>query len=172
MTLASPPPISAPHAQALPPLSFLGFRAGMPVSEAVSLIRAAKGALTCKATADSRMRDCTGRIATQETGTPLELLISSVHDSAAVIVFSLHGGTGPVTRWVSGLTTQFGRPNRLQRPGGRSSWQWIRAGTMLRVAQRGSGQQAEASITLTHGPLLDGLGPAQSKRPDGEVRPY
>jgi len=172
MIIASPPPISASHIQALPPLSFLGFRAGMPVTEAVSLIRKSKGALTCKATADSRMRDCTGRVSTPETGTPLELLISSVHDSAAVIVFSLHGGTGPVARWVAALTTQFGRPNRQQHPGGRSSWQWIRARTMLRVAQRGSGPQAEASITLTHGPLLDGLGPAQSKRPDAEVRPF
>ena len=172
MIIPCPPPISAPHAQALPPLSFLGFRAGMPVTEAVSLIRASRGTLTCKATADSRMRDCTGRVSTPETGTPLELLISSVRDSAAVIVFSLHGGTGPVAKWVSALTTQLGRPNRQQHPGGRSSWQWIRAGTMLRVAQRGSGPQAEASITLTHGPLLDRLGPVQSKRPDAEVRPF
>ncbi len=140
----------------------------MPVTEAVSLIRAGKGTLTCKATADSRMRDCTGRISVHEMDTPLELLIASVHDSAAVIVFSLHGGMAPVAKWVTGLAAQFGRPNRQQHPGGRSSWQWIRAGRMLRVAQRGSGQQAEASITLTHGPLLDGLGPSENKRPEAE----
>jgi len=135
------------------------------MTEAIKLIREAKGTLTCKATADWRMRDCTGRLSSPDSAA-LELLISSVQDSAAVLVFSLRGGTRPVAGWVSHLTAQFGRPNRQQRPGGRSSWQWIRTGTMLRVAQRNAGQHAEASVTLTHGPMLDRLGPVQSKRPD------
>ena len=170
MALVIPPPAIAPAPQALP-LSFLGFRAGMAIVDAVALIRDAKGALTCKATADWRMKDCTGRMLSPETASPLQILISSVHDSAAVIVLSLPSGTPPVARWVTSLSAQFGRPNRQQHPGGRSSWQWIRAGTMLRVAQRGAPPPAEASVTLTPGPLLDRRGPVQSKRPDGEVRP-
>ena len=151
-----PPAVVAPAPQALPPLSFLGFRAGMPVADAGALIRAARGMLVCKATSDSRMRDCTGQLPRSGATAPFEVLISSVKDSSAVMVFSVQGSAG-VPRWVAELTRQFGRPNH-RRQGGQSSWQWIRDRKMLRVVERKSGASREASITLTHGPLLDGLG--------------
>ncbi|HEV8598354.1 MAG TPA: hypothetical protein VGQ69_03255 [Gemmatimonadales bacterium] len=157
--IITPPPVVAPAAQALPPLSFLRFRAGMPVSEAGSLIRASRGILVCKATSDSRMRECTGRLPRPGLSTVFEVLISSVHDSSAVIVFSLRGGAG-VSRWVTDLTRQFGRPNHRQQ-GNQSSWQWIRDRKMLRVVERRTGGTRETSVTLTHGPLLDGLGAPQ-----------
>jgi hypothetical protein len=151
-----PPPAVAPAVQSLPPLSFQGFQAGMPVADAVSRIRANGGGLTCKSTTDARMRDCTGQMPRAGQSPPFQVLLSSVHDSAAVIVLSLAGATG-VSRWVADLTRQFGRPNYRQR-GTQSSWQWIRNRRMLRVAERKSGATREASVTLTHGPLLDGLG--------------
>ena len=159
-----PPAVIAPS-QGLPPLSFRGFRAGMPVVEAASLIRSAGGALTCKPTSDPRLRECTGVFPEPRPGTRFEVLISSAHDSVAVLVLSARV-TGPAlatNRWVTELTRSFGQPNRRSSPGGRGSWQWIRAGTMLRVAERRVGSQREASITLTHGPLLDRLGTATSK---------
>jgi hypothetical protein len=151
-----PPPITAPAPQSLPPLSFLGFQAGMPVSEAVSRIRASRGTLICRSTTDPRLRDCTGQLPRAGQPSSFQLLISSVHDSAAVIVLSLTGATS-VSRWVTELTREFGRPNRRQQ-GTQSSWQWIRDRKMLRVTERSTGGRREASVTLTHGPLLDGLG--------------
>jgi hypothetical protein len=157
-----PPPAIAPAIQRLPPLSFLGFQAGMPLTDAVSRIRACRGTLTCRPTTDPRMRDCTG-ILPRVGETSFQLLISSVHDSAAVIVLSLTGATG-VARWVADLTREFGRPNHRQQ-GTQSSWQWIRDRKMLRVAERSAAGRREASVTLTHGPLLDGLGPTERQRP-------
>lgn len=151
-----PPPIIAPAVQPPPPLSFLGFRAGMPVANAGSLIRAARGMLSCKPTTDSRMRECTGQLPRAGSPVPFDVLISSVQDSSAVIVLSLRGGAG-VSRWVADLTRRFGRPNQRQQ-GTQSSWQWIRDQKMLRVVERRAGGSREASVTLTHGPLLDGLG--------------
>jgi hypothetical protein len=159
--IISPPPVVVPAVQTLPPLSFLGFRAGMPVHEAGSLIRAARGMLVCKATTDSRMRDCTGQLPQSELTTPFEVLISSVQDSSAVIVFSRRGGPS-VSRWVADLTRKFGRPNQKQQ-GSQTSWQWIRDRKMLRVVERRAAGGREASVTLTHGPLLDGLGTPPSQ---------
>lgn len=152
---ALPPAVLAPAPQALPPLSFLGFHAGMPVADAGSVLRGGRGYLSCKETTDRRMRECTGELPRQQGAAPFQVLISSVHDSAAVIVISVRG-VG-VSRWVTELSRQFGRPNQRQQ-GNQSTWQWIRDRKMLRVIERRSGTVREASITLTHGPLLDGLG--------------
>jgi hypothetical protein len=162
-----PPAVIIPSQQ-LPPLSFRGFRAGMPVVEALGLIRAARGTLTCKATSDLRLRDCTGIL--PQSGTSFDVLISSANDSVAVLVLSVRNvrPASPTARWVADLTKSFGQPNRRTAPGGRGSWQWIRAGTMLRVAERRVGSRQEASITITHGPLLDRLATPQNKRPDDE----
>lgn len=163
MFIALPPPASAPALQR-PPLSFEGFRAGMPVAEAAQRIKASGGTLRCKATLDWRMRDCTGSLRLAELP-PFEVLVSSVHDSAAVIVLSLRAAAEPASRWIPAFTETFGTPNLQGSAGKPRSWQWIRSGTMLRVVERKAAGGWEASITLTHGPLLDGLGPTQRKPP-------
>ena len=159
-----PPAVIAAAPQAQPPLRFLGFSAGMPTADAVSLLRGAGGTLTCKPTTDPRLKECNGRLPRAGTATAFEVLISSIHDSAAVIVFSLHSASAPTTRWVTEVSREYGTPNKRQ-SGGQSSWQWIRNRRMLRIVQRGSAARREASVTLTHGPLLDGLGPAGTPRP-------
>jgi len=161
--IAPPPPAIAPAAQ-YPPLGFHGFRAGMPVAEATDLIKASAGALGCKATPDWRMRDCTGSLRLPDLPRS-GVLLSSVHDSAAVIVLSFRSAAELVSRWIPALSERFGTPNQQGSPGKPRSWQWIKTGTMLRVVQRKSGGAWEASVTLTHGPLLDGLGPTQRKPP-------
>jgi hypothetical protein len=163
MPLFVPPPVIAPAVQN-PPLSFNGFRAGMPLADAADRVKRLTGVLRCRATLDWRMRDCTGALKLPDL-LPAEILISSVRDSAAVIVFSLHGTSKLASPWVAALTRDFGIPNHQGRPGRQQSWQWIRAGTMLRVAERKSAGGWETSVTLTHGPLLDGLGPTQHKPP-------
>ena len=158
MPFITPPPIVAAAPQTLPPLSFEGFRAGMLVADARAKIVAGGGRLSCKATTDQRMKDCTGTLPAHGALPAFELLISSIKDSSAVIVFSTSGSRRFSTTWVKQLTESFGRPNHDDRPKALSSWQWIRQSRMLRVVERKKGVRWEASVTLTHGPLLDGLG--------------
>lgn len=158
--------VAALFVQDLPPLSFLGLRAGMPLPQATALINSVHGRLTCRASSDPRIRECTGFIPEQGVTRPLEVLISSVHDSAAVIVLS---GTPPpdlARTWIEGLTIEFGRPAHSAAPATQHTWQWVRRGRMLRVIVRSAGDDVETSVTLTHGPLLDGLGPPERKKPD------
>ena len=152
--------------QDLPPLSFLGFRAGMPVGQATALIESTQGQLTCRGSTDPRIRECTGFIPERGVVRPLSVLISSVHDSAAVIVLS---GTPPpdlARAWIEDLTLDFGRPDHTAVPASQHTWQWVRRGRMLRVIVRIPGDTLETSVTLTHGPLLDGLGAPERKKPD------
>ena len=65
--------------QDLPPLSFHGFRAGMPVRQATALIESIRGQLTCRASTDARMRECTGfittRFTTSGTSMPVSMMV-------------------------------------------------------------------------------------------------
>ena len=143
--------------QDLPPLSFLGFSAGMPVTQASAHIRSNQGTLNCRNSSDPRIRECTGSLPHQGVTGPLEVLISSVHDSAAVIVLSGRPPAELARTWIEDLTLDFGRPNHLAVPESQHTWQWIRRGKMLRVIVRIPRDSLEASVVLTHGPLLDGL---------------
>jgi hypothetical protein len=143
--------------QELPPLSFFGFRAGMPVTQASAHIRSNRGTLSCRNSSDPRIRECTGSLPHQGVTGPLEVLISSVHDSAAVIVLSGRPPPQLARTWIEDLTLDFGRPNHVAVPESQHTWQWIRRGRMLRVIVRIPRDSIEASVVLTHGPLLDGL---------------
>jgi hypothetical protein len=143
----------------------------MPLAEARLQIQAASGVLLCKRTIDWRIRECTGRVSSASAGIAFDLLIASVHDSAAVIVLSARNAERVAPHWVAALRETFGTPDHQPQPHDQVKWQWIRAGKMLRVVERKSGGRWETTVTLTHGPLLDGLGPTQRKRPDPKVRP-
>ena len=143
--------------QELPPLSFFGFQAGMPVTQASAYIRSNRGSITCRNSSDPRIRECTGSLPHQGLTGLLDVLISSVHDSAAVIVISGKPPADLARSWIEDLTLDFGRPNHEAAPASQHTWQWIRRGKMLRVIVRIPGDSLEASVVLTHGPLLDGL---------------
>jgi hypothetical protein len=149
-----------------PPLTFSGFRAGMAVAEARRLITQSGGSLSCKKTSDSRLRECTGAMPFPGFVRPLALLVSSVRDSVGVIVLSTNMSEGDTRAWVRALTQDLGKPNHKMDRGTRESWQWIRRGEMLRVVMQRAGVRPETAVTLTHGPLLDALGPPENKRPD------
>jgi hypothetical protein len=157
--------LSAPL-QELPPLSFLGFRAGMPMARAIELIRAGGGALSCRGSSDPRIRECTGSLPARRFARPLTVLISSIHDSAAVIVLSGAPPAELARGWIEDLTLDFGEPDHKVSPPSQHTWQWVRRRRMLRVNARTAGDSLEASVILTHGPLLDGLGPAKRTKPD------
>ena len=175
MPALPPPPaaVLAPAAQRLPPLSFLGFRAGMPLAELRSLVRTSGGAFHCKATSDARMRECNGSlvIGQEPEGQTLRVLIASIRDSGAVIVLSGHPTGAALERWVGSLTEEFGTPRRETGPGMQVSWEWIRRGQKLVVVERRDEVGRAGSVTLTDGPLLDGLGPFKRKGPDRSSGP-
>ena len=54
--------VAALLVQDLPQLSFLGFRAGMPLPQATALINSVHGRLSCRTSSDPRIRECTGFI--------------------------------------------------------------------------------------------------------------
>jgi len=149
-----------------PPLTFIGFRAGMAVAEARGRISKSGGSLSCKKTSDSRLRECTGSMPYPGLVWPLRLLVSSVRDSVGVIVLSTNMSEGDTRAWVRSLTQDLGKPNYKMDRGSRESWEWIRRGQMLRVVMQRAGKRLETAVTLTHGPLLDALGPPENKKPD------
>lgn len=155
----APPAVNAAASRQLPPLAFIGFRAHMPMSEAKSLATSGHGSLTCKATTDPRLRECTGQLPFPKLAQPFNLLVSSVRDTAAVIVLTATVRQADVENWVRALTEDFGRPNHTPKPGVSETWEWIRKGQMLRVSERITKGALEAAVTLTDGPLLDALGP-------------
>lgn len=138
----------------------------MSIADARGLITAAGGTLACKPTSDVRMRECTGTMPFRNLGAPFRVLISAIDDSAAVIVLSGSPSEKESRGWIGSLTTEFGTPNKERQPGVRGIWQWIRQRQMLRVILRGTRNGAETAITLTDGPLLDGLGARATTRPD------
>ena len=138
----------------------------MPIADAVALITQSRGTVSCRGSSDPRLRECTGSLPRPGMGTQLSVLISSVKDSAAVIVLSGKPQAEEARGWVEDLTIDFGRPNHRISPESQHSWQWIRRGRMVRVVARLVGDSLEASVTLTHGPLLDGLGQPEIKKPD------
>lgn len=138
----------------------------MPLADARALITSAGGNLACKPTSDSRMRECNGSMPYRNLAEPFQVLISSVHDSAAVIVLSGAPSEADSRGWIAALADEFGTPNRERQPGTRGSWQWIRRRQMLRVVLRSTRGGTATAITLTDGPLLDGLGGTVTKKPD------
>jgi hypothetical protein len=164
--LIAPPAAVAPAVQPLPPLSFIGFRARMSVADAEALTKAAGGSLACKPASDARIRECQGTFPFYGLTSPFSVLISSVNDSAAVIVLSHQRPGNVADRWASALTLDFGTPNRNREQGVQMTWEWIRRGQMLRLVERKVEDHMEVAVTLTDGPLLDSLGPAKRKRPN------
>jgi hypothetical protein len=172
MPILIPPPPPTPAAiaiaaQQLPPLAFVGFRAHMPMSEAHALVTSAGGSLTCKATTDPRLRECTGNMPFPNVVPPFQLLISSVRDTAAVIVLTANVKERDAQAWANALTQDFGTPNHKTDYRVSESWQWIRKGQMLRLLQHATNGVLETAVTLTDGPLLDALGPPAPRETTG-----
>ncbi len=142
----------------------------MPMSEARALITSQGGSLSCKATTDPRLRECTGAMPFPKASSGFDVLISSVRDTAAVIVLTGNLSEGTIQDWARVFTRELGTPNHKSDYRASESWQWIRKGQMLRLIRHKANGKVEGAITLTDGPLLDALGPppAQTPRPKKE----
>jgi hypothetical protein len=131
----------------------------MAMREARAVAISAGGSLACKATTDPRLRECTGVVPLLKGIPPFQLLISSVRDTAAVIVLTASVKERDTREWARTLTRDFGTPNHKGTDRRSESWQWIRKGQMLRLIQHQAAGILETAVTLTDGPLLDALGP-------------
>ena len=134
----------------------------MPMSEVQKLITGAGGSLACKPTTDPRLRECNGTMPFPKVIPPFKVLVSSVRDTAAVIVLTANVKDSDTRDWARALTQDFGTPNHKMEYRVSESWQWIRKSQMLRVIQHAGGGILESAVTLTDGPLLDALGPPPS----------
>jgi hypothetical protein len=138
----------------------------MSIADAGALAKAAGGSLACKPASDTRMKECQGSFPLYGLRTPLSLLISSVNDSAAVIVLSNRSPGTVAEKWAAALRLDFGTPNEKREQGIQMTWEWIRRRQMLRLVERKVADHMEVAVTLTDGPLLDSLGPPKRKKPD------
>jgi hypothetical protein len=93
------------------------------------------------------------------------LIVSSVRDSAAVVILTGPAPRDTVADWAESIAWVQGRVLPRSR-GPQLIWQWVRYRQMLRLIHRQEGSGAVLTVTLTDGPLLDNLG-----APEFRVRP-
>lgn len=143
----------------LPPLSFLGFEAGVRLEAMQMQVRALGGkGLRCdRSRRDLTVRECRATLFHPVSGRPVELWASTMDSAAGILTLS-----GPVNgieldAWRSELVTAFGQVGAwVQGP----QWmlQWVRQGRMLRLTWRIQQGENVASVSLVDGLVLDGWG--------------
>lgn len=159
MSLAAGHPVAAAgQANSAPPsLEFRGLQVGVPIPDLRARVRDLDGTLSCRPSRDPRLDECTGAVRLVAGGPRFSLIVSSIRDSAAVVILT---GTAPrdtvadmaaSIAWVQGRVTPRARGPQLV-------WQWVRYRQMLRLIHRQEGSGNVMTVTLTDGPLLDNLG--------------
>ncbi len=150
----------------LPPLEFLGFRAGTHLAEiAAHAKELGSTGLKCdRARRDQGITECRGALVDSLSGQPIELWFSAVDSAADILTLS-----GPVTAeqlmaWRNRLESAFGLVGaRVQ--GSQWMLQWVRNRQMLRLTWRVDQHEKVASVSLVDGPLLDDWGRRRTQRP-------
>lgn len=155
-------------------LEFLGFRAGARLDDLDARVRQLGGRpMRCyESKLDRRVADCRGSFRDPGPGSGwIELWISAIDGSAAVITIS--GRVQPVQldRWRTGLEARYG-PVGARVQGPQRMLQWVRRGRMLRLTWRVDRSGKVASVSLVDGNVLDNWGrsrvtPAVRRQPHG-----
>lgn len=140
-----------------PALEFRGLRVGIAIHELRHRIRELGGTLTCRPSRDPRLDECTGSFRPAPGGPLTAVIVSSVRDSAAVLIASGSASRETVAAWADSLALTQGVVRPRDR-GPQRVWQWVRRRQMLRLIHRREGSADVLTVTLTDGPLLDGLG--------------
>jgi hypothetical protein len=146
-------------AQALPPLSFLGFEAGARLDAVSQQVQALGGTgLRCdRSRRDRTVSECRATLFDPVWSRPVSLWLSAMDSATGVLTLS-----GPVTGeqldgWKTELESSFGGVGaRVQGP----QWmlQWVRQGRMLRLTWRIDNNAKVASVSLVDGWILDDWG--------------
>jgi hypothetical protein len=150
------------HAQArpeLPPLEFLGFRAGAELGEVAELTQALSGKrLHCeRSRRDHEVSECRAEVRDPEGGGTLYLWLSAIDSVSAVLTVSGPVSESRLSSWRDSLQVRFG-PVSATVQGTQSMMQWVRHGTMLRLTWRTEKSGRVASVSLVDGPVLDAWG--------------
>lgn len=139
-----------------PPLAFLGLEPGMHRATIDSVVAGHGGALRCRPTREPRITACSGQFS--RSGATLTTTISLVDGRIGIALISTRLPAGRIADWHAELVGRYGAAAPSRRPG-QESFQWIRAGRMLRLTVRREPGGLTASVSLLDGALLDGLPP-------------
>jgi hypothetical protein len=158
IALHRPAPLRAQAGQ-LPPLSFLGFEPGAPLSAVVRQVQSLGGKeLRCiRSKRDITVRDCRASVVDPGSRRVVDLWVSMIDSSAGVLMLSSPLSGVELDTWRSGLESAFGSVGaNVQGP----QWmlQWVRQGRMLRLTWRIENGKKVASVSLIDGRVLDSWG--------------
>lgn len=158
LLLTARAPVRA-QAAPLPPLSFLGFRAGASLGEVGRQVHSlgGKGLHCLKAKRDRSVMECRATVTDPGSRRAVDLWLSAMDSATAVLMLSTPLSGVELDAWRSGLETAFGTVDaNVQGP----QWalQWVREGRMLRLTWRIENGAKVASVSLIDGRVLDGWG--------------
>lgn len=139
------------------PLEFFGLRPGMSGTEATRVLAEREATLRCHSTAEARIQSCSAQLLDPDAGW-LAVTLSLVDGDLAIGLVAATLTPVQTARWYEWLTSRYGTTEVYRRPG-LESFQWIRAGQMLRLTVRRESGGLMASVSLVDGALLDGLPP-------------
>jgi hypothetical protein len=173
LLLGLPGGVSPSAAQTpLPPLSFLGFEAGLPLDQASQQVLALGGTgLRCdRSKRDRSVHECRATIFDPVTGRPINVWLSAMDSATGVLTLSGLVTGEQLDGWKTELESAFGVVGaRVQGP----QWmlQWVRQGRMLRLTWRIENNEKQASVSLVDGRVLDAWGNKRFPAPGSELRP-
>jgi hypothetical protein len=135
----------------------LGLAPGLPHGELQNQVAKLGGKLSCKpSTVDRRFTECTASLSQAPDGRRWELRASLVDGGSAVTLLKTTASAKAVEALRAELIDTYGRPNYRQQ-GSQTSYEWIRAGRMMRLTSRPQRDLVEVSVSLVDGPALDAL---------------
>ncbi len=158
VALAVGGPWSSPAAQSpAPPLEMLGLAPGIPQSELQDRVAKLGSRLSCKvSTVDRRFAECTATIDQVAERHRWELRASLVDTTSAVILLKTSVTAKELDTIRNGLAQSLGRPN-YRKQGSQTSYEWVRAGRMMRLTSRTDRDGLQLSVSLVDGGVLDAL---------------
>jgi hypothetical protein len=140
-----------------PPLGLLGLAPGLVQSDLQERVAKLGGKMSCRtSTVDRRFAECTAMLSGAPDGRRWELLASLIDGTSAVILLKTGVSEREVEQLKSSLTTELGRPN-YRKQGEQQSFEWIRAGRMMRLTSRPERGRVQLSVSLVEGSVLDAL---------------
>jgi hypothetical protein len=164
VVVGNPSRLSSQGFAAVPSLEFHGLEVGVPIRKLSARVGKLGGTLSCRPAKDPRLEECTGSVRFVQGGPRFSLIVSSVRDSAAVVILSGAASRDTAASWADSIAVRQGHVTPRNR-GQQRTWQWVRYRQMLRLIHRREDSASVLTITLTDGPLLDNLGAPLQGRP-------
>ncbi len=142
-----------------PPLSFLGFEAGLPLGDLGRRVESLGGKpMHClRSRREPSVHECRATVWSPGSGQRLALWASVMDSATGVLTLS-----GPVSgveldAWRVGLVREFGEVG-AEVQGSQWMMQWVRQGRMMRLTWRIERGAKTASVSLVDGRVLDAWG--------------